>query len=216
MARAALLRPALAAGLAIWLLFGPSPARATQDAWPALHDVSGVAADDVLNLRAGPGTEHEVVGSLAPDATGIEVIAPSEDLAWGLVNAGEGTAWASLAFLERRPGQWEGAFPPLARCFGTEPFWSVAVEGDALRLSTPDDPEAADGWLAGRWGSANRRDRFAARLLWEDGAPGFATIRAERCSDGMSDRAFGLSIDMVAGRQDAGGGLLSGCCSLAP
>jgi uncharacterized membrane protein len=207
----------MAGRAAAWLVLSivASPAAATQDGWPALHDVRGVASDDVLNLRAGPGTGYAVVGSLPPDATGVEVVAPSEDLAWGLVNHGEGAAWARLAFLERRPGQWAGAFPPLASCFGTEPFWSVSVEGDAVRLSTPDDAEGVSGWLAGRWGASGRRDRFAARLLWEDGAPGFATIRAERCSDGMSDREYGLSVDLMPGRGGEGGELLSGCCSLS-
>ncbi|MFT7649543.1 MAG: hypothetical protein ACI8Y4_004304 [Candidatus Poriferisodalaceae bacterium] len=36
--------------------------------------VVDVPADDMLNLRTGPGTEFEIVGELSPNATGI--IAP--------------------------------------------------------------------------------------------------------------------------------------------
>lgn len=40
------------------------------DAW----QVTGVAADDVLNMRMGPGTEYLVIDHLAPDARGLEQI----------------------------------------------------------------------------------------------------------------------------------------------
>lgn len=40
------------------------------DAWR----VTGVAANDVLNMRMGPGTEYPVIDSLAPNARGLEQI----------------------------------------------------------------------------------------------------------------------------------------------
>ncbi|WP_226781111.1 SH3 domain-containing protein [Oceaniglobus trochenteri] len=40
------------------------------DAWR----VTGVAGDDVLNMRMGPGTEYLVIDSLPPDARGLEQI----------------------------------------------------------------------------------------------------------------------------------------------
>ncbi|WP_372803558.1 SH3 domain-containing protein [Paracoccus seriniphilus] len=40
------------------------------DAWR----VTGVARDDVLNMRMGPGTEYLVIDSLPPDARGLEQI----------------------------------------------------------------------------------------------------------------------------------------------
>lgn len=40
------------------------------DAWR----VTGVAADDVLNMRMGPGTQYLVIDHLAPDARGLEQI----------------------------------------------------------------------------------------------------------------------------------------------
>lgn len=40
------------------------------DAW----QVTGVAADDVLNMRMGPGTEYPVIDRLAPDARGLQQV----------------------------------------------------------------------------------------------------------------------------------------------
>lgn len=40
------------------------------DAWR----VTGVAANDVLNMRMGPGTKYLVIDSLAPNARGLELI----------------------------------------------------------------------------------------------------------------------------------------------
>ncbi|MFX0541024.1 SH3 domain-containing protein [Roseovarius sp. S4756] len=40
------------------------------DAW----QVTGVAADDVLNARTGPGADYLVIGAFAPDATGLQMV----------------------------------------------------------------------------------------------------------------------------------------------
>jgi hypothetical protein len=187
------------------------PAFATQDGWPAVHDVTGVAADDELNIRERPDAASPVVGQLAPDAT-VEVIRPNERLTWGLVNAGERSGWVSLRYLARRPGQWDGAFPEIGSCLGTEPFWSIVRAGDAITFSTPDASDRMT--ITTRSGSANRRDRF--HMIAEGaGGTAVALLRTEACSDGMSDRAFGISVDLLLGigpeaRQ------LSGCCTLMP
>ncbi|MEP2426619.1 MAG: SH3 domain-containing protein, partial [Tateyamaria sp.] len=94
----------LAVVLCLWAL----PAAATQDAWPALYDVSGVAENDALNIRQAPDAAAPIIGSLTPDAEGIEVIRPDDHHGWGLVNSGEGRGWVSLRYLTRQPGQWAG------------------------------------------------------------------------------------------------------------
>jgi len=63
--------------------------------------VIGVADDDVLNVRSGPGVANEVIGSLDPDATGLthtgattrvdgevwwEILTPSPDSETGWIN----------------------------------------------------------------------------------------------------------------------------------
>ncbi len=190
------------------LLLVATPALATQDGWPALYDVTGVAADDVLNIRAEPDASSPIVGTYAPDATGIEVVRPNERQDWGLVNTAESTGWVSLAYLQRHPGQWAGAFPRLARCFGTEPFWTLAMDGDAATLSTPETSQ--EGVVVARLGSLNRRDRHGLRVALPEGRWIEGVVSAEACSDGMSDRAFGLGFDALGAD-----GVLSGCCSLS-
>ncbi len=198
---------ALAAALA-------APANATQEGWPALFDVDGVAPDDELNIRAAPSAGAARIGSLAPDATGIEVIRPDERLRWGLVNTGEGTGSVSLAYLARRAGQWDGAVPRIARCFGTEPFWSVRVEREGeLSFSALEEPNRAFG-VPRVTGSENSRRSHAYVASGEAGTLTLV-VRGEMCSDGMSDRAYGLAVDalLVEGQ---GLRMLSGCCSLSP
>ena len=195
----------------IWALLA-LPALATQDGWPALHDVAGVAADDRLNIRERPDAGAPIIGSLAHDASGIEVIRPNERLTWGLVNAGERTGWVSLRYLARRPGQWDGAFPEIAACYGTEPFWSLARTGETLTWSDPET-EALEMPILARSGSANRRDSFHIVADGPDG-PAVALLRTESCGDGMSDREFGISVELLLG-VGAGVRHLSGCCTLA-
>ena len=200
------------------------PATATTDAFPALYDVVGVAEDDVLNVRSGPGTAFEIVGTLAHDAQAVEVISPNERYTWGMINHGEGTGWIAMDFIAPQPGQWHGSFPQFRQCFGTEPFWSLQRDAARIEFSMPDlGPR--DGLIAGIFSSLSHRDRFAYRGSFFPSPAGNLDIamfvRREFCGDGMSDRAYGIQIDMLLTRPDAPGdnswtGLYSGCCSLTP
>ncbi len=180
--------------------------------WPALHDVIGVEANDVLNIRVGPSANADVIGALGPFDEGVEVISTDETGAWGLVNTGEGAGWASLDFLARQPGQWEEGFPRVTQCFGTEPFWSLD-----LAQEVPVFDQAGLGetvlTVVEEAPSANRTDRHAI-LLEGDYGPATVLIGATACSDGMSDRAYGLTGDIVLADDD-GTLFVSGCCSLA-
>ncbi|MGB3553158.1 MAG: SH3 domain-containing protein [Jannaschia sp.] len=193
---------------AVALSLAALPALATQDAWPALFDVRDVTADDVLNIRAGPSVRFPVIGTLRPDRADVEVIAPNDRETWGRINTGEGVGWVSLRYLARQPGQWQGAFPEISSCFGTEPFWTLSLTGDDAHLATPDS-EAA-GTVSARLGSAARRDRHGL-IATLGGTTLTGVIATRSCSDGMSDRAFGLAFDAVMGDE-----VLSGCCTLTP
>jgi hypothetical protein len=123
------------------LLLLATPA-AAQDALPILADVTGVAADDVLNVRAAPNAGAEIVGTLAPDMRGVEVAGLDPSGGWGLVNSGERAGWAAMRFLAPRADVWRaGALPEGLTCFGTEPFWSLRPGGGRLVLATPEGPE---------------------------------------------------------------------------
>lgn len=63
-AAAAALRASLLAAALAPLAF-PAPARAEADG-PDFYRVTGVARDDMLNLRRGPGTRYETIVGLPP------------------------------------------------------------------------------------------------------------------------------------------------------
>lgn len=186
---------ALSAGSVLW----------AQDL-PARYDVTGVGADDVLNVRAAPTASAQKLGALDHDRTGVEVIAVEGG--WGRVSIGDGSGWASLRYLARIPGQWAGGLPDPRSCFGTEPFWALMIADDTLSLQRPDAADL-DGAINRRATSANRTDRYliSGEL---DGARADLVLGRAECSDGMSDRLYGLTADLLFG--DA---LMSGCCSVA-
>lgn len=69
----------------------------------ALLGVVGVAADDVLNVRAAPGARYEVVAELDPLDDGISPTGHNRQLddgsIWAEITADGTTGWASTAFL---------------------------------------------------------------------------------------------------------------------
>lgn len=194
---------------AIFLLIWPLTLSA-QDALPALFDVARVAANDVLNVRAEPDASAQIVATLGPDQRGVEVVERNEGGTWGRIMTGEGTGWVSLAYLDRQPGQ--AGFPALQSCTGTEPFWGLWPDSGGWLYSSPDGPDHSLDELW-RDGSVSHTGRYGLVLGWEDIAAS-VVIRRELCSDGMSDRLYGLSADvlMTEGGQTR---LLTGCCRLS-
>lgn len=182
---------------------------------PSLYDVTDVDAGDVLNVRAGPSTADPVIGSLPPDATGIEVVSIDATGAWGEVNVGEVSGWAALRFLDEQADVWTpGKLPAGLSCFGTEPFWNLRPEDAALVLESPEmrrDPVPLVALDTGIVGDVRR-----ALLAADDRTRITATITPDSCGDGMSDRAFGLGAMVVLEEEKAEPMLLSGCCSIAP
>lgn len=75
------------------------------DSGPAAGDeiaVVGVAHDDVLNVRAAPGTDSEVVAELDPTATGLIATGRARSLPesiWFEVEVAGVTGWVSSAFV---------------------------------------------------------------------------------------------------------------------
>jgi uncharacterized membrane protein len=199
--------------LILLLLVVARPAAATEEyILPTLFDVTGVRPTSHLNIRSGPGTGFAKVGTFAPDAQRIEVVAHDASGQWGQVNTGEGSAWVSLQYLAYRTDVWEaGALPAGFRCFGNEPFWSF----DATTFSTPeaqDQPLTITSILD----SGIFRDPRRALIATSGGTRYTATVTPQACSDGMSDRAFGLSTMVVVEEGATPPVLLNGCCSIAP
>lgn len=187
---------------------------AAAETLPGSYDVSGVAANDVLNIRAEPNARAPIVGTLPANAHMIEVVGRQGN--WGLVNTGEGAGWAYLKYLTRRPGDDWFRVTGTLRCFGTEPFWSLTLmpAQNTLRREEPGQPEHRLP-LGTRQGEAGR-----ATVSFGDAVSGGdLMMEARACSDGMSDRRFGIA---VIGRLRPGlagnsaESALNGCCSLQP
>ncbi len=181
---------------------------------PQLHDVTGVADDDVLNIRAEPSASAPIIGGLAPDATDIEVIRLNEAGTWGLVNDVEQSGWVSMAFMEPRGVHIDNFNLPVGmRCFGTEPFWSLTHTQGTLTLDelAAEDPRDFDLTIAQDRAGIDVFTRMIRAL--GDGGAFTALVEPRSCNDGMSDRNYGLMIRMMAGDTAP---LLDGCCSLQP
>lgn len=201
--RAAIVAAALLAGTA---------ALAQPAVLPTLFDVAGIAPTEVLNIRGGPDTSEPIIGRLPANAHDIEVVALDPTGLWGLVNDGERAGWVALRFLREQPEIWKsGSLPAGLVCLGTEPFWSLRPDGDVLVYDTPETGPVSFAFTALDTGAP---DDVRRALVGADGGP-TATITPRVCSDGMSDRAFGLeALVILAG--DEGPWLQTGCCTVAP
>ncbi|MBL8562916.1 MAG: SH3 domain-containing protein [Gemmobacter sp.] len=182
---------------------------------PALHDVTGVSAGDVLNVRAEPSASAPVIATLARDASGIEVVERRGN--WGLVNAGEAAGWAYLKYLApRAEAPWFRVTSTL-RCFGTEPFWSLTLAPGAgdVRREEPGLPETRL-----KLGAISSTERGASIAFGAEGQPGGdLLLTGARCSDGMSDRQFGITVTGTLRPGLSGAAepaALQGCCSVKP
>lgn len=198
------------------VLMGAQPASAVASpSLPSLFDITGIAGDDVLNIRATASARADIIGTLSADARAIEVVAMDDSRRWAQVNAGERSGWVASRYLAHRIEVWApGGLPTTLQCFGTEPFWSLAPEQDALAFSTMGGGD----------------QRLSLDVVLDSGVPGWprraiiarsdtrtltATITQADCSDGMSDRSYGLETTVIL--QEAGEfSMLTGCCSIAP
>jgi len=79
------------------------------------------------------------------------------------------------------------------RAIGTEPFWGARIEGRCVTYSHPEDQDGtriwtrhSDGPDGDRWSGALGGRLFELRIR---PAPG--------CSDGMSDKAYPLAVDLI-------------------
>jgi uncharacterized membrane protein len=185
--------------------------------FPALYDVTGVASDDVLNIRNSADAAAEITGTLPPDAKRVEVLGLSPDGKWAMVNGAEISGYVALRFLVSSAGSdWLTLEQPL-HCHGTEPFWGLAFDpvAKSAQLTLPDAASTSFG-LQTIWPGSpiSNQAAFAAT------APDLqvtAVLRGAACSDGMSDTAYGISATLLM-RDAKGENPVShaGCCTIAP
>lgn len=195
-------------GIIAALLWLASCASLAAQPFPALYNVAGVSSGDVLNVRSDPDASARKIGALSHDQRNIEVMAQDPGGKWGLISLGEQSGWIALRYLRRQ----EAGHAILADrfwCFGTEPFWSLDVtEGEMAAFSTPEG-QVSEMPSGTPTPGVNYIDRFLLEI-----GENTAVLRREICGDGMSDRSFGIAIDLFGPL--SGGNLFSGCCSIAP
>ena len=179
------------------------------DPFPATYSVSGVAADDRLNIRAEPRGDAPVLDHIGPFALNIEVLEVTPDGRWGMVPTGDGVGWVAMRFLAATPWPDPQTLPRPMSCLGTEPFWSIAILPRGAEETTPEtgrtdltvtaESVAPEGYL----------------VTLEEGPTRTYTLTISRasCSDGMSDRRFGLTATLYTQSPD-GNRLARGCCTL--
>lgn len=191
----------------VWALAGAGMALA-QDL-PSAFRVAGVAANDVLNIRAEPSASAAVIGAIGPDDQAVEVIALSPDGRWGKVGLPEGNGWVAMRFLDEMPQAEAHLIPRPLTCMGTEPFWSLRLLPEGADHASPESGTVALSLTE----EAVGREGFFFRL--EEGPTLIRSVIVRRawCSDGMSDREFGFSALMFSEAPD-GNSVLAGCCTL--
>jgi uncharacterized membrane protein len=182
------------------------------EVYPALHDVTGVAAGDVLDILDLPSGDAQIIGTLAPDATGVEVVAVQDG--WAVVNAEDRSGYVELGKLVRAAGpDWNALETPIT-CLGTEPFWSLRIDTVAgmAEYLTPEMPEPKQSAMTETWPGAPYAPAAAVGL-----PEGLAVLQPLECSDGMSERSYGIAVDIfLRGQGNAERTRLSGCCRLSP
>lgn len=172
---------------------------------PMLYDVEGVPSDDFLNVRDGPSVNTDIVEMIGNNDR-VEVLWTQDG--WGFIGLGEVSGWVSMNFLTEVP-QSGNEIPLPLNCYGTEPFWNVSVEESDANYATPEAllrPMSVQDIIPATNG-------FTIRLSEEDPSYTHTLVaRANSCSDGMSDRMFGISALMHM-QTDEGNYVHQGCCS---
>ena len=207
------LKPLIAVTVS-FALYGP--AHAIQENTPEpgqRYEVVDVAAGDTLNVRAQPGTSARVVDRLAPGTANLAVAGTRVETngsVWWQVIGPKGLGWVNARYLTPTDvhGEREQVFP--LRCVGTEPFWSLTIDGEQATLETPETKET---WHAGEMTQAQGMlGRYAIRLENDADVGHLSAWRNYGfCSDGMSDVGYPFE-GIVAGPD---GSVRAGCCMRA-
>lgn len=201
----------LAAALVLTLsLAGPA---AAQSVLPTLYDVSGVAADDHLNIRAMPDASSSILSQLPHDTKGVEVI--DTRAGWARVNTFERSGWVNMRYLKERPDVWKpGEIPATLNCLGTEPFWTLRQVGTSIVYETPQLSRP----LQRRAVVDNPNRPMPARSIVAGDDKGRLTVvlHPGQCTDGMSDRFFGLSATLLFEGAGQASRMENGCCRITP
>lgn len=177
-------------------------------------EVVGVAHDDALNFREGPGVDNPIVDSVAPLSSSPAVISKGDGRllprsAWWHVTVGGQDAWANFSFLGMLGGT-DDVLPQLNEQLGViegddidqlvEAIASVrGSDGPEPRITYVTDPDAGSGPrevvvdIIGYGDDALKGERFVLSLVdGGDSGDGVRLVGAEAtliCGRGVSGDA---------------------------
>ncbi|MCA2962235.1 MAG: hypothetical protein IOD12_18430 [Silvanigrellales bacterium] len=95
-------------------------------------------------------------------------------------------------------------------CFGTEPFWGLTIAGKSVAFRTADGLTRTSDTSGARAALGTLTSYVAlyqGKVKEEPGRFLNVIVKAEQCSDGMSDEGFPYSVLVLSGTE-----LYSGCC----
>ncbi|PVB61865.1 hypothetical protein DCO57_10125 [Labrenzia sp. 011] len=189
-------------------------------AWSQPHSVSGVNADDVLNIRADIDQtldvdSSDIVGTIPHDASDVMVTGISVhigDTNWREIRYNGTVGWVNARYLT--PSSVSLERPETLQCSGTEPFWNIAIDENDSTFISPDlaSPIKLDDLRLAP--GIGRADLWAHYLDSADGAYSLTVVvrYTEACSDGMSDLTYDYEALLLG--LDTTGAPAYGCCSI--
>lgn len=165
--------------------------------------VTGVSADDVLNIRSSPSGSAAIVGWIPPGGFGV--------VATGAERTTGSTRWTEIVHLDTQGWVASRYVAPLdLQCGGTEPFWGFTIGADRAVFSGPEGPDQR--LSIGPWGQAVARPWPQTVQLSRGGDQGVAVISERACSDGMSDFDYAYDVTLIL----PDGTVYAGCCDTGP
>ncbi|MFN3847111.1 MAG: COG3650 family protein [Paracoccaceae bacterium] len=185
------------------------PVLAAAQPFPATYSVTGITANDVLNVRGGPSLGAPVLGEIGSKDLNIEVLGLSADGKWGKVGLPEGNGWVAMSYLQATLQPDDNTIPRPLSCRGTEPFWSVSLSIGGAQYNSPDTGAIA---LTVKH-EAVAPQGFLIELEEGPALTHTLIVTRETCSDGMSDRIYGFAIRMFS-KDPNGNASVHGCCTL--
>ncbi len=182
---------------------------------PKIFIVTGVAQDDALNVRLAPLLKSEKIGALASGAQ-VEVTAMSPDTKWARILFEDQDGWVAARYLalaagSQKSGSVNGGIPKVLACIGTEPFWSLDVTvSDMVAKMEFRNTETKPKTWANAVVSAPVNRGFRSFAAVDDDVA--AVFGRHECSDDMSDRTYGWTLDLLLRGDQTG--YLQGCCRM--
>ena len=178
------------------------------------YNVTGVAADDYLNVREQPDVKSQIVTRIPFDGSGIRRLDGTNNVdgqLWWRIKWEGKQGWVNKRYLllpqKKEPTTKNSDSKAALHCGGTEPFWGIKITKQALTF-TPMGGEKLNLPIVFNKTSDNNT-KIAAIYAKKQGEQVMAILQKVRsCSDGMSDIDYPYSISAVINNQQ----FYSGCC----